>query len=89
MTSRLESVIFKMPNKVLIEETNKNLANTIPISWIWQNSIPIVKEDRTLVLFWNETYRDVMNFKNSFLSSSKFSGHSYRPVTLLRAGAQH
>ena len=24
MTSRLESVIFKMPNKVLIEETNKN-----------------------------------------------------------------
>ena len=26
-----------------------------------------------------------MNFKDSFLSSSKFYGQSYRPVTLLRA----
>ena len=31
----------------------------------------------------------VMNFKDSFLSSSKFYGQSYRPVTLLRASAQH
>ena len=31
---------------------------------------------------------DVMNFKVSFLSSSKFYGQSYRPVTLLRASAQ-
>ena len=30
----------------------------------------------------------VMNFKDFFLSSSKFLGQSYRPVTLLRASAQ-
>ena len=30
----------------------------------------------------------VMNFKDSFLSSSKFYGQSYRPVTLLRASSQ-
>ena len=28
---------------------------------------------------------EVMNFKDSFLSSSKFYGQSYRPVTLLRS----
>ena len=28
---------------------------------------------------------EVMNFKDSFLSSSKFYGQLYRPVTLLRA----
>ena len=29
-----------------------------------------------------------MNFKDSFLSAGKFSEHSYRPVTLLRASAR-
>ena len=28
----------------------------------------------------------LMNFKDSFLSSSKFDGQSYRPVTLLSEG---
>ena len=33
----------------------------------------------------NEMSSGVMNFKDSFLTSSKFYGQSYRPVTLLRA----
>ena len=44
--------------------------------------IPIVIENKSLVLFWNETSSGVMNCKDSFLSSSKFYGQSYRPVTL-------
>ena len=38
--------------------------------------------------FWNEMSSSVMNFKDSFLSSSKFYRQSYRPVTLLTASAQ-
>ena len=34
--------------------------------------IPIVIENKSLVLFWNETSSGVMNCKDSFLSSSKF-----------------
>ena len=50
--------------------------------------IPIVIDNQSLVLFSNETSSGVMNFKDPLLSSSKSSEHSYRPVTLLRAGAQ-
>ena len=50
--------------------------------------IPIVIDNQSLVLFSNETSSGVMNFKDPPLSSSKSSEHSYRPVTLLRAGAQ-
>ena len=50
--------------------------------------IPIVIENQTLVPFWNETSSGVMNFKDFFLSWSKFYGQSYRTVTLLRGSAQ-
>ena len=40
MTSRLESVTFKMASKVFIEETEKKFrfhhGNTVSISWIWR-----------------------------------------------------
>ena len=50
--------------------------------------IPVVIDNQYLVLFSNETSSGVMNFKDPLLSSSKSPEHSYRPVTLLRAGAQ-
>ena len=50
--------------------------------------IPVVIENQYLVFFSNETSSGVMNFKGPLLSSSKSSKHSFRPVTLLRAGAQ-
>ena len=76
MTSRLASVTFKMASKVLIEESDKNF------DFIYCHR----KLD--LSTFWNEMSSGVMNFKDSFLSSSKFYGQLYRPVTLLRASTQ-
>ena len=92
MTSRLASVTFKMSSKVFIEETDKNVPFIAEILFRFLGfvdlKIPIIIENQTLVLFWNETSSGVMNFKDSFLSSSKFYGQSYRPVTVLRASAQ-
>ena len=76
MTSRLASVTFKMASKVLIEESDKNF------DFIYCHR----KLD--LSTFWNEMSSGVMNFKDSFLSSSKFYGQLYRPVMLLRASTQ-
>ena len=52
--------------------------------------IPIVIENQTFVLFWNERSSGVKNFKDSFLSFSKFSEHIFLSIgyTFLSAGAQ-
>ena len=88
----LASVTFKMASKEFIEETDENFKfiteKLFRFLGFGDMTIPIVTENQTLVLFENETFSGVMIFEDSFLSSSKFSGHSYRPVTLLRAGAQ-
>ena len=66
MTSRLAFVTFKMPNKVFIEETDKNFEFITTILFRFLGSgdfkIPIVIEKQTLVLFWNETSSGVINF---------------------------
>ena len=43
---------------------------------------PIVIENQNCYFFADETSNDVMNFKDSFLSLSKSSEHSFRPVIL-------
>ena len=92
VTSLPASVTFKMASKMFIVEMDKNFEFIKEILFRFLGfvdiTIPIVIENQTLVLFWNETISGVKNFKDSFLSSSKFFEHSYRPVTLLRAGAQ-
>ena len=92
MTSRLASVTFKMAAKVVVDEADKivefrmdNLINFIRFS---DNKIPIVIEIRNLVPLLDETFRSVMNFNGSFLSSSKSAEQSYQPVRLSRASAQ-
>ena len=87
MTARLASLTFKMASKVFIEETDNVEFITEILSrflGFGDFKIPIVIESKPLVLVWNETSSGVMNFKNSFVSSTKFYGQSYRPVTLLR-----
>ena len=49
------------------------------------NKIPIVMAIQNLVPLLDETFRSVMNFNDSFLSSSKSAEQSYQPVRLLRA----
>ena len=77
---------------MFVEETEKNLGFLthilLQIHRLGDVKIPVVIENQYLVLFANETSSGVMNFKDPLLSSSKSSEHSYRPVTLLRAGAQ-
>ena len=92
MTSRLASVTFKMAAKVVVDEADEivefrmdNLINFIRFS---DNKIPIVIEIRNLVPLLDETFRSVMNFNGSFLSSSKSAEQSYQPVRLSRASAQ-
>ena len=92
MTSRLASVTFKMASKVFFEETHKNFdfITEIPFRFLGfgDSKVSIVIENKIYVRFWNDMSSGVMNFKDSFLSSSQFYGRSYRPVTLLRASAQ-
>ena len=92
MTSRLASVTFIMAAKVVVDEADEivefrmdNLINFIRIS---DNKIPIVIEIRNLVPLLDETFRSVMNFNGSFLSSSKSAEQSYQPVRVSRASAQ-
>ena len=81
-----------MASKVFIEEVDKVFEFLTDILFRFLGfgdvKILIVTENQTLVPFWNETSSGVLNLKDSFLSSSKLSEHSYRPVTLLRASAQ-
>ena len=80
MTSRLASVTFKMASKVFIEETDKTFEFITETQFRFLGfgdfKIPIVIENQTLVPFLNETSSGVMNFKDSFLLSSKFYGQS-------------
>ena len=87
MTSRLASVTFKMAAKVVVDEADKivdflmdMLNNVIRFG---DNEIPIVIEIQNLVPLLDETFRSVMNFNDSFLSSSK-SAHR-QPKLRLRA----
>ena len=75
--SRLASVTFKRASKVFIEETDKNFEfiREICILGFGDMMIPIVIENQTSVLFWNERSSGVKNFKDSFLSFSKISEH--------------
>ena len=81
-----------MASKVFIEEVDKVFEFLTDILFRFLGfgdvKILIVTENQTLVPFWNETSSGVLNLKDSFLPSSKLSEHSYRPVTLLRTGAQ-
>ena len=52
------------------------------------NKIPIVIEIQNLVPLLDETFRSMINFYDSFLSSSKSAEQSYQPVRLSRASAQ-
>ena len=60
---------------------------TVPIVAIpiWD---PYCHRKPVFVLCLDETSSGLMNFKDSFPSAGKFSEHSYRPVTLLRASAR-
>ena len=57
MMSRLASVTFKMASKVLVEETDKNFDFITEILFRFLGfgdfKIPIVTENKTLVLFGN------------------------------------
>ena len=92
MTSHLASVTLKMAAKVVVDEADKiveflmdMLNNVIRFG---DNKIPIVIEIQNLVPLLDETFRSVMNFNDSFLSSSKSAEQSYQPVRLSRASAQ-
>ena len=65
MTSRLASVTFKMASNVFIEETDKNFHFIMEILFRFLGfgdfKIPIVTENKTLVLFGNETSSGVRN----------------------------
>ena len=52
------------------------------------NKISIVTAIQNLVPLLDETFRSVMNFNDSFLSSSKSAEQSYQPVRLSRTSAQ-
>ena len=90
--SRLASVTFKIASKVFIEETDKNFEfiREICILGFGDMMIPVVIENQTFVLFWNERSSGVKNFKDSFLSFSKISEHIFLSTghTFLSAGAQ-
>ena len=92
MTSRLTSATFKMAAKVVVDEADKiveflmdMLNNVIRFG---DNKIPVVIEIQNLVPLLDETFRSVMNFNDSFLSSSKSAEQPYQPVRLSRASAQ-
>ena len=87
VTSRVSD--FQNGKQRVIEGTDKNLEFIKEILFRFLEfenfKIPIVLENQTLVHFWNETSSGVMNFNDSFLSSSKFYGQLYGAVALLRA----
>ena len=61
-----------MASKVFIEETKKfriHHGNTVSSDFLDLETlkIPVVIENQTLALFWNETSTGVMNFKDSLI----------------------
>jgi len=92
MTSRLASVTFKMAVKVVVEEADKivEFLMDILINFLrfGDGKIPIVIESQNLVPLLDETFRSLLNFNDSFLSSSKSAEQSYQPVRLSRANAR-
>ena len=76
MTSRFASETFKIASKIFIEETDKNFDFITEILFRFLGfgdfKVSIVIENYTYVLFWNDMSSGVLNFKDSFLSSSKF-----------------
>ena len=83
VTSRVSD--FQNGKQSVIEETDKNfdLITEILLRFLGFEDLKvlIVIEKTRLVLFWNEMSSGVMNFKDSFLSSSKFYGQSYRQAS--------
>ena len=92
MTSCLALVTFKMAAKVVVDDADKIVEflmdMLINVVRFGDNKIPIVIEIQNLVPLLDETFRSVMNFNDSFLSSSKSAEQSYQPVRLSRASAQ-
>ena len=90
VTSRVSD--FQNGEQRVIEGTDKNLEfiKEIPFRFVeFENfKIPILIENQTLVLFWNETSSGVLNFKDSFLSSSKFYGQLYSKIEEFRHSIQ-
>ena len=76
MTSRFASETFKIASKIFIEETDKNFDFITEILFRFLRfgdfKVFIVIENYTYVIFWNDMSSGVLNFKDSFLSSSKF-----------------
>ena len=72
MTSRLASVIFKMADKVVVEEAVKNIEfyRKIPIGFLrfGDNKISLVRETQYLVPLLNQTFTSVVNLNKVFLS---------------------
>ena len=97
MTSRLASVTFQNGEQSVhrIEANWRIKISILSRKYCYSSDFLDLEILRSLlswktrqVLFWNEMSSGVMNFIDSFLSSSKFYGQSYRPVTVLRASAQ-
>ena len=83
MTSRLASVVFKMADKVVVEEVVKNIefARKIRIRFLrfGDNKISYVIETQYLAPLLDQTFTSEMNLSKIFLSSSKFVEQSFQP----------
>ena len=92
ITSRLASAIFKMADKVVVEEAVKNIefSRKIPIRFLrfGDNKISYVIETKYFVPLLDQTFTSAMNFSKIFLSSSKFVEQSFQPDGLSRASVQ-
>ena len=90
MTSRLASVTFKMAVKVVVDEADKIVEFLmdilINVRRFGDGKIPIVIESQNLVPFLDETFRSLINFNDSFLSSSKSAEQSYQPASAQQVG---
>ena len=81
-----------MAVKVVVDEADKIVEFLMDILINFRRfgdgKIPIAIESQNLVPLLDETFRSLMNFHDSFLSSSKSAEQSYQPVRLSRASAQ-
>ena len=80
MTSRLESVTFKMASKVSIEFITEILSRFLGSG---NFKIPIVIEKQTLVLFWDETssgylvFLGFLSVVEQFLRAITLTSHTF------------